>query len=256
MAIHDDEKANAIRRQALMESGEVAQALESLDRSIQADPENSLLIRERAHVHLYLSDSQEARADFDATARLDSAVFPLRTGWLHSDLEYNAIGVTYWIENHRDLALSFWRYSTLKLASNRVAYTLAGNGGIETGLLLWFGANHEKNPADIALVRTFYEKRLASKSWARTMSEWPGLIVRFFLQQIDEHTLMEGSSDDRQHLCEAHLAIAVRARETSHHAAYRKHLALASSEKSPGDIYEFYNVLSWFLTRAEVKKSG
>src|ERR1700761_3168144 len=131
IAMHDERKAEAIRRRALIEAGKFESALDALGTSIRANPEDSSLFRERAHLNLYLGAAQQSRADFDTVARLESAVFPPRLGWLHSACAYNSIGVTYWIENHRELALSFWRFSTRKLATNRVAYTLGGQGGAE-----------------------------------------------------------------------------------------------------------------------------
>ena len=94
------------------------------------------------------------------------------------------------MEGHRDLALAFWRYTTHMLSANRVSYSHMGVG-IEAGLLLWFGAAHERCVEDVGLVKSFYEKRLASRVWSHDLSSWPGPIVHFFLKRADEMSLLE-----------------------------------------------------------------
>jgi tetratricopeptide (TPR) repeat protein len=249
----DGEMDEAKRRQALVERGDLEGALASVDTEIALTPSNGLLYRERAHLYLYLGQTQQARSDFDTTARLESEIFRIRPGRLQSNGEHNAIGVTYWMEEHRDLAIAFWRYTTRMLAKNRVSYAHVG-GGIESGLLLWFGAVYERNEEDVDLVRQFYEQRLDSKFWSHASTNWPGPIVRFFLNQCDEHALIEGASDQLQALCEAHFALAARARELGRHAAYRKHLKLAAPRKGTQEVYDFYNVHPYFVARFELEK--
>jgi hypothetical protein len=244
------EKSRGKLWETLVEHGELKRALASIDDSIKRHPRDDLLYRERAHLHLYLGHTQQARSDFDATVRL--ADFRTRPGRLHSDSEYNAKGLTYWMEGHRELALAFWRYTTSMLAANRVAYAHMG-GGIESGLLLWFGAVHLRTADDIELVRAFYEQRLKSTMWSHNLTRWPGPIVRFFLKQIDEQKLIEDASGKEQALCQAHFALATRARELGRYAAYRKHLKLAVPEKSAKAIYDFYNVWQYFLARFELE---
>src|SRR5262245_7491515 len=139
MAVTGRQKAEGVYRRTLIERGDFKAAIASVEASIKKRPRDGLLYRERAHLHLYLGHTQAARSDFDTTARLDREMFRTPRGRLHSDHEYGAIGVTYWMEGHRELALAFWRYTTRSLAANRVSYAHKG-GGIETGLLLWFGA--------------------------------------------------------------------------------------------------------------------
>ncbi|HJT34758.1 MAG TPA: hypothetical protein VJ783_22210 [Pirellulales bacterium] len=110
-------------------------------------------------------------------------------GHIYSDLEWNFIGLTYWMDAHRELAIDYWRYTTRLLSANRVAYSLQG-GGIETGLLLWFGA------------------------------------------------------------------LAIRSREARRHAAYRKHLAQAAPRKASTEVYEFYNVVPYFVAKHELDARG
>jgi hypothetical protein len=243
--------AEAKRRQALVERGDFEGALASIDTVISKSPSDDLLYRERAHFYLYLGQTQQARSDFDTTARLEAEESQIRPGRLQSNSEHNAIGVTYWMEEHRELAVAFWRYTTHMLAANRVSYAPMG-GGIESGLLLWFGAVHERNAGDIDLVRQFYEQRLASKFWSHALTGWPGPIVRFFLNQCDENALIEGASGQLQQLCEARFALAVRAREQGRHAAYRKHLKLAAPEIGAQAIYDFYNAHFFFVARFEL----
>lgn len=111
-------------------------------------------------------------------------------GHIYSDLEWNFIGLTYWMDAHRELAIDYWRYTTRLLSANRVTYSLQG-GGIETGLLLWFGAVHEGVAEDLELVRHLYQKRLASSYWAHDLSSWPGPIARFFLPRSAARTCLE-----------------------------------------------------------------
>jgi hypothetical protein len=151
---------------------------------------------------------------------------------------------------------AYWRYTTRSLAANRVAYAHKG-GGIETGLLLWFGAAHERNTEDLNLVRAFYEKRLASTHWSHSLTPWPGPIVDFFLGQIDESTLIDkAASAGRREQCYAQFALAARARELGRHAAYRKHLKLVAPGTNPIEVYDFYNVFPYFLARFELGKAG
>lgn len=239
----------------LIERGEFERAFDLLNAEIEQRPDDGLLYRERAHWHLYLGRTQEARSDFDVTARLDSAVFRTKPGRLHSDSAYNGIGVTYWMEGHRDLAVAFWRYTTQSLCNNQVGYS-TGGGGISTGLLLWFGAAHQKVEEDLNLVRTFYESRLKSTFWSHNLSGWPGPIVRFFRHQIDEQQLMDAAQEDPYQLCEAHFAAGIRARELRRYAAYWKHLAQAAPRKGPQELYDYYNVLPYFLARFELESAS
>jgi hypothetical protein len=251
----DDEIHEAKRRRALVERGDLEGALASADAEIATRPSDGLLYRERAHLYLYLGQTQQARSDFDTTARLAAEAFRLRPGRLKSNVEHDAIGVTYWMEQHRELAIAFWRYTTHMLATNRVSYAQMG-GGIESGLLLWFSAVHQRNPEDIDLVKQFYEQRLASKIWSHDLGRWPGPIVRFYLNQCDEDALVEGTLGQLQALCEAHFALAARAREQGRHAAYRKHLKLAAPGTGTHEIYNFYNVHPYFVARFELEKSS
>jgi hypothetical protein len=94
------------------------------------------------------------------------------------------------------------------LLRGRVSYSQIG-GGIEAGLLLWFGAVHERCEDDMTLVRNLYEKRLASTFWSHNLNAWPGPIVRFFLESIGEEELLNRATSPRN-LCEAHFALATR----------------------------------------------
>lgn len=126
---------------ALVARGKIKDAIAAVTRSITRRPRDSLLYRERAHLHLVSGDALRARVDFDLTAHLEQTQMRAQVGDMHADSEWNAVGLTYWMEGHRKLALSFWRYTTSMLLQNRVSYSHAG-GGIESGLLLWFGAVH------------------------------------------------------------------------------------------------------------------
>jgi hypothetical protein len=249
----EDRKSRGNVRRSLVERGDFDGALQSLDEGIAETPREGLLYRERAHLHLYLGQTQQARSDFDVTARLANEVFRTRPGRLHSDNEHNAIGITYWMEGHRELALAFWRYTTRSLFMNRVSYSRTG-GGIEAGLHLWFGAIHERTEDDIDLVRNFYEKRLVSTHWSHNLKSWPGPIVRFFLKQIDESRLIDDAKTSEHNLCEAHFAVGLRAREQRRYAAYRKHLKLAAFEGHGKTFYNFYNVFPYFLARFETQR--
>jgi hypothetical protein len=238
----------------LLARGELERGLDLLNAEIEQRLDDSLLYRERAHWHLYLGRTQEARSDFDVTARLGSATFRTRQGRLHSNLEHDAIGVTYWMEGHRDLAVAFWRYTTESLFHNRVGYAQMG-GGIESGLLLWFGAVHERLEVDVNLVSRFYESRLKSTFWSHGLSGWPGPIVRFFRREIDERQLMDAAREE-DNLCEAHFAAAIRAREVRRYAAYWKHLGQSAPRKRPDELYDYYNVLPYFLARFELESAS
>ena len=246
-----DQKEEGKRRQALFRRGEFDRALASINQSIQHSPNDSLLYRERAHIYLYLGETQKARADFDLTQKLQEKTFHTKPGQLQSDGEITAIGVTYWMEGHRDLAISFWRYATTSLIANRVHYADMG-GGFETGLILWFGAACERNGDDTALVKQFYEKRLASTHWSHSLTSWPGPIVRFFLNRIDADKLIQSAEECGQKLCSAHFAVAARSRETRRYAMCKKHLKKAAGENIEVDMYDFYNVLPFFVARFEV----
>jgi tetratricopeptide (TPR) repeat protein len=253
--VNGTDKREGKRRHELVESGDYEGALASADEAIAKQPEDGLLYRERGHLHLYLHWAQQARADFDVTARLAEEVFRTKPGRLHADSEYNAIGVTYWMQGHVDLAVAFWRYTTNLLSKNRVAYAHTG-GGIESGLHLWFGAVHQHNADDIKLVRRLFEQRLASTLWTHNLTRWPGPLVHFFLKRIDEAQLIESASQRPQELCYAHFAVAIRARELRRHAAYWKHLKLAAPCEGPKELYEHYNVFPYFLARFELLKHG
>jgi tetratricopeptide (TPR) repeat protein len=246
-----ERKEEGKRRREFFRRGEFDRALASIDQSIEQDPDDSLLYRERAHIYLYLGRTQKARADFDMTQQLQEKVFRTKPGRLQSDGEITAIGLTYWMEGHRDLALSFWRYATASLVANRVSYAHMG-GGIDTGLVLWFGAAYERNEDDIALVKQFYEKRLASTHWSHSLKCWPGPIVRFFLGQIDADELIDSAEQSKQKLGAAHFAIAVRSKETRRYAMCKKHLKEATGGNGEVDMYDYYNQLPFFIARFEV----
>jgi hypothetical protein len=118
--------------------------------------------------------------------------------------------------------------------------------------MLWFGAVHVGRRDDIDLVRHFYQKQLTSPSFSDRLGRWPGPIARFFLNEIDEQSLIEGAGDQHQALCKAHFAVAVRARERRRFGAYRKELEMAAPDQGPGEVYDYYNVLPFFLARHEL----
>jgi hypothetical protein len=128
-------------------------------------------------------------------------------------------------------------------------------GGIQAGLLLWFGAIHEHRKDDVHLVRTLYENRLSSTFWSHSLKSWPGPIARFFLEQIDEQHLIADASDRITKLCDAHFAAAIRARELGRNAAYQKHLRLAAPVRDPSALYDFYNEFPYFIAKHEADKS-
>lgn len=251
----ESEKKQNAPWSGFVRKGKFKRALTLLNAAIDQSPDDSILYRERAHLHLYLGETHAARADFDVTDRLQSAVFRTPPGRLHSNLGPDAIGITYWMEGHRDLALAFWRYTTRSLANNRVGYAPQG-GGIESGLLLWFGAVHERLEADVRLVHSLYETRLASAHWSHNLRGWPGPLVHFFRQQIDERQLLNAAREEKSQLCEAHFAIGIRARERRRYAACWKHLAQAAPRKGPQELYEYYNVLPYFLARFELESAA
>ena len=72
------DKREAELRQTLIEQGNFDAALASIDQCIRENPEDDLLFRERAHINLYLEHAQQARSDFDTTARLCAEVFSTR----------------------------------------------------------------------------------------------------------------------------------------------------------------------------------
>jgi hypothetical protein len=247
----ETEKSRRAPWSKFIKRGDFERGFALLSAEIERRHDDGLLYRERAHVQLYLGRTQEARSDFDITERLDSAVFRTRPGRLHANAAYDAIGATYWMDGHRDLAIAFWRYTTQALCDNHVDYSRMG-GGIDTGLLLWFGAVHQKLEEDLNLILTFYESRLKSTFWSHNLSGWPGPIVHFFRHQIDEQQLMDAAREDEQYLCEAHFAAAIRARELRRYAAYWKHLAQSAPRKGPHELYDYYNVLPYFLARFEL----
>jgi tetratricopeptide (TPR) repeat protein len=233
----------------LVAQGKYHEALEHLDRSIGEGRNDGLLYRERAQLHLFMGNTLLARADFDKTAALSAATFRTPGGRLQSDIEYNAIGVTYWVEGHKELAQAFWRYTTSSLLANHVSYS-HGGGGIGAGLLLWFGAVHNHRDDDIELVRKLYENRQTSTHWAHSLKGWPGPIVQFFFAHIGEDDLLK-STEERQEQCEAHFAVAIRARMQRRYAASKKHLESAGALEPPETFYDFYNVWPFFLARFE-----
>ncbi len=247
----EGQKAWLLRKE-LVAKGEYEQALASLEHFLQTEKQNRQqrsLHQERGFLHLYFGHPQEARSEFDAVELLQEACFHTRPGRLQSDGPYNAIGVTYWLEERRELALAFWRYTTSMLLRGRVSYSQIG-GGIEAGLLLWFGAVHERCEDDVTLVRNLYEKRLASTFWSHNLNAWPGPIVRFFLESLGEEELLNSAPRPRD-LCEARFALAIRARAKRRHAAYQKHLRLAAM---PDESSGTHNPWPFFLARHEVEK--
>lgn len=257
--MEDEQKQEAIRRIRLVMEGDFEQAITSIDLSIERDHEEDLLFRERGHIYLYSGHTQKARADFDMSAHLNERCFQTKPGRLQSDSEISAIGLTYWMEGHRELALAFWRYATSSLMNNRVSYASI-SGGIETGLLLWYGAALERNAHDIELVKEFYIRRLASTFWSHNLTSWPGPIVRFFLKQIDDDELIKEAwkneirpaEEPKQQICDAHLALAARARENCRYVASKKYLRTAACVGRDVDMYDYYNDMSFFLARFEI----
>jgi hypothetical protein len=240
-------------RRNLVREGRYEEALSSLEQCLQRHKENRRqfgLHQERALLQLYFGHPREARADFDAVELLQEACFHTKPGRLQSDGPYSFIGVTYWIEERRELALAFWRYTTSLLLKGRVAYSHIG-GGIESGLLLWFGAVHEHSDGDLALVRELFQKRLASTFWSHNLNSWPGPIVRFFLEHVSESELL-GEVRDAQDRCNAHFALAIRAREKRRYAAYKKHMQVAAEYDDPVRT-RLYAPLPYFLARHEVE---
>lgn len=254
------------RLQSFLRQGKTDAAVALFDDSIHKDPKDDGGYRERAHLLLYLGETRRARADFDAAARLmDHAPRP---GRVHADGDYAGIGVTWWMEGHRDLAIAFWRYLTKLMRAGRVGYST--DRGVTTALLLWFGAVLERRPSDVRLVGKFYQKRLEEDSEltekvkkgrfrhlveAYDQAGWPRPLVRFFLKQVDEESLIKLAADqDSQYLCAAHFAAAIRAYELRRYAAYREHLAQAAPEKGAVELDDIYNTWPYFLARHELSK--
>lgn len=240
----------------LIKQGKYKAALALLDQRAFTS-RSAGIFQERAQLHLHLGNMQQARADFDTAARLSAQVFRhFERSQLHSDIEYAAIGATYWIERRRELALAFWRYTTRLLYQGSVAYSFMG-GGIETGLLLWFGATWERLADDVKLVRKLFEKRRGSTFWSHSPREWPGPLVRFFCKEIDEATLIEeatrsGDACRAGDLCRAHFAAAIRARELRRFSVCKQHLKFAVGDETRPNLNELAFLPEYFLARHEL----
>jgi len=221
--------------------------IEEISQQLRDDPDNTLLIRERAHLYLARGQTRLARVDFDHLEALSSAVHQIRRGKLASDLELNEIGVTYWIEGHLPLAATYWRYTTESLTANRVAYAEMG-GGITTGQLLWFSAVHLRREDDIERTRQLYDARLRSTHWAHKLTGLTGGLVQYFLRQIGGEELLALADYPGAH-CKAEFALAIRAKEEARHAAYRKHMRNAATVTD--DMMDCYNVPQYFLALFE-----
>ncbi len=254
---------------AVISRGEYTEAIELLDEEIwkcSRSPEGSIQAqgsyRNRAHLYLYCGSVQQARSDFDTIARLGAERFRTRPHRLHSDSEFIAIGVTYWMEGRKELALAFWRYVVSMFCQGRVDYVQAAVG-VVPGLLLWFGAVHLQSQDDIDLVRKFYEKTQVSgtRFWKADANHWPGPIIEFFLGNIGEEDLLKKAEDEHNprqtpdNLCVAHFALAIHARSARRYAAYKKHLTLAAPQKSTGadfaDFWDHFNHWPFIIARYE-----
>jgi hypothetical protein len=247
----------AMRQVKLLEQGKIQRWFEVMDKKVREAPDEWNL-RERAQMHLYLAQTHEARADFEQIWHFQSRGPWEGTGKLYDNLTADFIGVTYWYECHRDLAMAFWRYTVQSLTANRVSYS-QGGGGIESGLLLWFGTAYHGGAADVELVRKLFLARRASKHWSHNLARWPGPLVGFFLNEIDEAALLqsiekeEHESSYHQYLCEARFVLAIRAREAKRHAAARKHMKLAAVDNGPTSVSDYFNMHTWFLARSILK---
>jgi hypothetical protein len=254
---HRRSHLQAMRQERLLEQGKIERWFKVMDKKVREEPDEWNL-RERGQMHLYFGQTHEARADFEQMWQFQSRGPWEGNGKLHDNLTADFIGVTYWYECHRDLAMAFWRYTVQSLMANRVS-NAQGGGGIESGLLLWFGTAYHGGAADVELVRQFFLERLASRHWSHNLVRWPGPLVRFFLNEIDEAALLQSAekaepeSGRHQYLCEAHFVLAIRAREANRHTAARKHMKLAAEDKGPTSVSDYFNLHMWYLARSILK---
>jgi hypothetical protein len=109
-----------------MNESEIQRAIERVSRTIEKEPRKSAHYRERAQLYVLTHDYHLARSDLDATYHYSDFMRTTKAGWLHSDLEINGIGATYWMEGHLDLAVSHWRDAVDLHLLNRVRYSDSG----------------------------------------------------------------------------------------------------------------------------------
>jgi hypothetical protein len=242
-----------------MDEAALRSAIERANKEIERIPGNRMYYRERAQLHMLAGVFYLARADLDACRHFDigGGAGAAKPGRLHSDLEICGIGATYWMEGHQDLAVSHWRYAVDLHLLGRVAYSDSGVG-IRAGLLLWFGAANRKLPEDMKRVEQHFRKKAASKYSNLTMGGVSGAPARYFLREIDEKQLLaeaEAESQSKlQCLCEAHFAMAVRAREEGRHQEYYRLMEAAAP--SGANPYDHYNMWEFYLARHEASRGG
>ncbi len=161
-------------------------------------------LQNRGLAYLKMGRHAEAIADFRRAAALEPEA-------MRTDAHEKRIGAAQWLGGREGEAVATWRSVVEDLVHGRYSHSDAG-GGIQAGLLLWFGASRLGLGPDMDHA-TEWLRRRARRS---RLTLWPLSLARFVLDEVTEEQVRleaaaSGSLAPRR-VCQAAFYAAVAAR--------------------------------------------
>lgn len=154
-------------------AGRFEEAVDACTAALAARP-RSLELQNRGLAHLKLGRHAEAIADFRRAAALEPEA-------MRTDAHEKRVGAAQWLGGREREAVATWWAVVADLVRGRYAYS-DGGGGIQAGLLLWFGASRLRLGPEMARATEWLRWR--SRRPGKTL--WPLPLARFVLDEVTE----------------------------------------------------------------------
>jgi tetratricopeptide (TPR) repeat protein len=210
-------------------AGRFDEAVDACTAAMVSGPQ-FLELQNRGLACLKMGRHAEAIADFRRAAALEPEA-------MRTDAHEKRIGAAQWLAGREDEAIATWRSVVEDLVRRRYSHSDAG-GGIQAGLLLWFGASRLGLGPEMAQALSWLRRR----SRRPGMTLWPLPLARFVLDEVTEEQVRleataSGSLAPRR-ACQAAFSAAIAACRQGDAARARALLkeAVASGMAIPLDI--------------------
>lgn len=220
----------------------MSEAIDAYSRELETNP-SPLPLANRALARLRLGDFEGAIADYQ---RADEIEEPSARG----DAYLKRGAAALWLMGREEEAVAAWESIVDNLAAGEYRFTDAA-GGVQSTLLLWFGAA-SRGDARLQQKATAFLKKLLKKAASRS---WPGPIGSFVLHQLEYPELMQAATTQEslvpRRACQAVFYGAIRARveQEDRDVADLLDLAVSYGEELPMEI-------EYYLAAHELKRSS
>lgn len=189
----------------------------------------------RGSIHVEIGEYEKALEDFALMASVQDPAY-------RTDGQHMFQGICYWYLNQPQRAVEMWK------AGLDAPYTDAAGGVRQPAILLYAGLRLD----DMALQKE--SVRLLRKHARCKLNAWPGPIVPFLLDKIDEQELLrhtQSSSQERligRWQCQAAFYSAVHALHHDDRARFGQHIARCAASQDGRLEHEHY-LARWEIER-------